>query len=141
MSAATKFNRLKKRAKRLIRGGRTGRRLYGGIYELSDGTQVYLAYRNRKEIFRSGEKSVSAASDKGIACWAIDYDTLLEMRREQIFLIGVYVRDEEEIYLTNYDSFFDETKATVMNYDSRGGALQKYLPIQHFAKSGNSAAA
>jgi hypothetical protein len=141
MSAASKFNRLKKKAKRLVRGGRTGRRLYGGIYEMSDGREVYLAFRHRKEIFRSGEKSVSAAADKGIACWAVDYDTLLELRREQVFLVGVYVRDEEEFYITSWNSFFDETKATVMNYDARGGALQKYLPIQHFAKAGSHAAA
>ncbi|WP_274869555.1 hypothetical protein [Phaeobacter gallaeciensis] len=132
---------MKKQAKRLIRGGRSGRRIYGGIYELSDGKEVYLAFRQRKEIFRSGEKNVSSAADKGIACWAIDYDTLLDMRNNQVFLIGVYVRDEGDIYLTHYDNFFDDRKATVRNYESRGGALQKYLPIQHFAKIGNSIAA
>lgn len=135
------FNRLKKKAKRLVKGGRTGRRLYGGIFELSNGRQVYLAFRHRREIFRSGEKNISEACDKGIACWAIDYDTLLEMRREQVMLIGVYVRDDDEIYLTHYDNFFDETKATVMNYDARGGSLQKYLPLQHFVKAGNKISA
>lgn len=107
---------------------------------MSDERLVYLAFRNRAEIFRSGEKNVSEAADKGIACWAIDYDTLLEMRREQVLLIGVYVRDEGDIYITHYDSFFDERKATVRNYDTRGGALQMYLPLQHFAKLGNSIA-
>lgn len=134
MTPATRFKKIKEKAIRLVKGGRSNRRLYGGVYKLEDGRQVYLAYRTRKEIFRSGEKSVSAAHDKGIACWAIDYDTLLDMRREQIFLIGVYVRDEEEIYITQYENFFDDRKATVMNYDAKGGSMQKYLPLKWFAK-------
>jgi hypothetical protein len=125
----------------LIRGGRTKRRLYGGIFKLPSGREVYLAFRFRKEIFRSGEKNISEAHDKGIACWAIDRDTLLEMRREQVLLIGVYCRDDDEIYITHYDNFFDKKKANVKNYEQRGGTLQMYLPIQHFAKSGNSIAA
>lgn len=78
------------------------------------------------------------AADKGIACWGFDYETLLDMRREQIFLIGVYTKDDCEIFITRYENFFDEKKATVMNYEARNDSLQKYLPMQHFAKVGNS---
>jgi hypothetical protein len=136
MSTPARFQRFKKKAIKLIKGGRTGRRLYGGIYELSDARKVYIAFRSRKEIFRGGLKSLSEAVDEGVACWAVDYDTLLRMRREQILLIGIYVKDEGDIYVTHYDSFFDQTKCTVRNYSTRGGTLQKYLPIQHFAKLG-----
>lgn len=124
-----------------MRGGRTGRKLFGAVFKLSSDRLVYLEFRNRKDIFRGGEKSVSVAHDKGIACWAMDYDTLLSMRNQQIELVGVYVRDEGDIYITRRENFFDSTKATVKNYESRGGTLQEYLPLRHFVKIGDHAVA
>jgi hypothetical protein len=123
---------MKQAAKELVRGGRTNRRLYGGIYELSDGRNVYLAYRWRKEIFLNGEKSINAALDKGVACWAMDQDTLFNMRIRMIEIVGVYMRDERNIYITRLENFFDTDKSRIMNFERRGGALQRYLPLQYF---------
>lgn len=110
-----------------------GRRLYGGIHEVKKtGQRCYLAYRRHGEIFRSGEKSISDAVRAGVACWAIDESTLLEMRAKGVRLIGVYVRDNGDIYLTHLNNFFDKSKAKLLNYESRGGALQRYLPLQYF---------
>lgn len=111
-----------------------GRRTYGAIYTLPDGRQAYLAYRKTKEIFRSGEKTISDAIRKGIACWAIDEETLLIMRAKGIKYIGVLCRDTGDKYLTALSLFFDPKAIRIYNYESRGGALQRYLPLQRFRR-------
>jgi hypothetical protein len=110
-----------------------GRRLYGGIHtNVATGRRCYLAYRRLSEIFRSGEKCISDAVRAGKACWAIDQETLLEMRTKGIEFVGVYVRDNGDIYITHISNFFDRTKSKILNYESRGGALQSYLPLEFF---------
>lgn len=110
-----------------------GRRLYGGLHTIREtGATCYLAYRRQAEIFRSGEKSISDAVRLGTACWALDDQTLLEMRAKGIRVIGVFVRDTGDIYLTRIENFFDRAKAKLLNYESRGGALQRYLPLTFF---------
>jgi len=121
---------LRKKAKRLIRNGR---RIYGAIYELPSGHQVYLAWRTQSEIFRGGELTNSDALVKHKAAWALDNDTLLDLRREGITIVGVYVKDTGDKYITHIANFFDRSKSKVMNYESRGGALQSYLPLENFA--------
>lgn len=135
MTPATRFKKVKEKARRLVKGGRNGRKLMGGIYDTPSGGKMFLSYQFRKDIYRNGEKSISAAHDKGVACWAIDYDTLLEMRRKGVETIGIYVRDEEMVYFTKRENFLDEDKCRIMNYDPKGGVLQKYLPLRHFAKT------
>jgi hypothetical protein len=110
-----------------------GRRLYGGIHTVvASGQRCYLAYRRQAEIFRHGEKSISDAVRAGKAAWALDDATVLEMRAKGITLIGVYVRDTGDIYLTHIKNFFDREKTKLLNYEARGGALQRYLPLQFF---------
>lgn len=109
-----------------------GRRLYGGIYTLPSGKRCYLAYRKTGEIFRSGEKSISDAIRKGIAAWAIDEETLLLVRAQGIRFVGVLCRDTGDRYLTTIEAFFDKRRMTILNYAARGGALQRYLALQHF---------
>lgn len=108
------------------------RRNYGRIYEFPSGQIYYLADRRIAEIFRSGEPSISDAIRKGTACWALDQETLLTMRAKKIKWVGVRVKETEDIYLTHIDNFFDRTKAKILNYENRGGALQSYLPLQFF---------
>ena len=111
-----------------------GRRLYGGIFTLSDGRRVYLAYRKIGEIFRSGEKTISDAIRARTACWAIDEETLIQMRAQGIRFVGVLCRDNGDVWLTTIDCFFDRKRASIFNYERRGGALQRYLPLQHFRR-------
>jgi hypothetical protein len=121
-SASIKITQIKK-----------GRRLYGGIHTVTaTGNTFYLAYRRIKEIYRSGEKSISDAVRLGTACWAIDEATLLEMRAKGIKYIGVFVRDNGDTYLTSIDNYFDKTKAKILNYEKRGGSLQRFLPLIYF---------
>lgn len=109
-----------------------GRRKYGGIYTVADGRRAYLAYRKTKDIFRSGEKSISDAIRKGIATWAIDEEDLLKLRLKKVPFVGVICSDTGDIYLTSLDRFFDKFLARVLNYSSRAGSLQRHLPLQHF---------
>jgi hypothetical protein len=111
-----------------------GRRTYGIIYELSDGREVYLAHRRTKEIFRMGEKSISDAIRAKKACWAVDYATLLKMRARQVKFIGILDKDTGDIWLTSTAAFMDKTKASIKNYERRGGSLQQYLPLQYFVR-------
>ena len=110
---------------------RKGRRVLGGIYNLG-GVKAYFAYRKQKDIFRGGEKTIAEAVAKGVACWAIDDETLLMLRANAIGVVGVMVSDTGDRYVTKTANFFDKTKASLLNYEARGGALQRYLPIQHF---------
>ena len=120
-------------AARLLEKIKKGNRLYGGIYELADGRRVYLAYRNRREVFRSGENCISDAVRAGTACWAIDDSTLFMLRARKIEFCGVRQKDTGDKWITRTEHFFDRTKATVKNYSGRGGALQRYLPLSFFA--------
>jgi len=54
------------------------------------------------------------------------------MRAEGIKFVGVKVRDTNDVYMTTLDKFFDRSAAKILNYEARGGALQRYLPFQHF---------
>ena len=111
-----------------------GRRTYGGIYTLPDKRRVYLAYRRLKEIFRSGEMSIVEAIRQGKAAWALDEETLLMLRAQGVVYAGVLVRETQDIFLTRTEAFFDKTKVKIMNYERRGGALQRYLPLKFFRR-------
>ena len=102
-----------------------GRRVYGAIYSWSQG-EFYLAWRQPHEIFRSGEKTISDAVRKGVACWALDDDTLLKMRSRGIKFVGVLIKESGEGWITTVDIF---RASKVLNYEARGGSLQRYLPI------------
>lgn len=111
---------------------RKGKRLYGAIVSLNSGEKVYMAYRKHNEIYRSGEMRLGDAIKKGVAAWAMDDETLQIMRAHGIKVVGVFVRDTGERYVTGIDNYFDKTKIKILNYASRGGALQRYLPLKYF---------
>ena len=117
--------------KRVIR---KGRRLYGAVYTLPSGVEVYLAYRKHSEYFRSGKKTLSEAVNDNVAAWALDDETLIRLRIEGVRYAGVLVREDDDVYIAPISSFFDKTQAKVMNYESRGGALQRYLPLDRFKR-------
>ena len=111
-----------------------GRRLYGGFYVFEDGRKIYLAYRKYGDIYRGGKSSISEAMRDGVASWAIDTETVMEVRARGIKAIGVIIRDTGEIYLARLSDFLDSDKARVMNYAKRGGSMQRYLPLEYFRK-------
>jgi hypothetical protein len=92
---------------------------------------VYLAARRVKDIFRSGEKTISDAIRKGTACWAIDEETLYQMKRQGIRYVGVKLATGDK-WITCIDNFYNRQLSKFLNYQNRGGAEQRYLPFQHF---------
>jgi hypothetical protein len=120
------------RTKDITRKVKRGRRVYGAVYTLASGEQVYMAWRKTSEIFRGGEKLLSDAISNMKASWAIDDETLRDRKREGIRFIGIWVVDTDDKYIAPLDYFFDKTRAKVMNYETRGGALQRYLPLDQF---------
>jgi hypothetical protein len=93
---------------------------------------VYLAERKLDQIFRFGERNNSDALRKEIAAWAIDEETLTEMRLKGIRWVGVRVKQNADIYVTCIDNFFNRNLSKFLDYERRGGAQQRYLPIKHF---------
>jgi hypothetical protein len=111
---------------------RKGRRIYGHIFHFAN-RDIYLASRKLDQIFRSGEKTNSDAVRNDVACWAIDEETLGEMRLMGIRYVGVKVRQNNDIYVTCIDNFFNRKLAKFLDYGRRGGGQQRYLPLQHFS--------
>lgn len=111
-----------------------GRRHYGALYHLPTGVKVYLAHRRIREIYRSGEKTIVAAIKKDVAAWALDEETLIQMRAQGVRFVGVLVRETGDRFITPIANFFDKTKARILNFESRGGALQRYLPLSLFTR-------
>lgn len=108
------------------------RRLYGHIYELSSGEEIYVAVRYQHHLFRSGEKSISAAAASGKLQWALDDDTLRMLRVRGITTVAIRVKDTRDHYLTSLENFFNPAIVKFHNYVSRGGELQRYLNVRHF---------
>lgn len=113
---------------------RNGRRLYGAVYTLYSGRRIYVAYRKHREIFRSGKQTITEAVQDGIAYWAIDDSTVCRLQREGVSHIGFLEHDTDDLWVTPIANFFDQTKFRILNYDDRGGALQRYLPLEHFER-------
>lgn len=113
-----------------------GRRTYGSIRTYADGRKVYLAHRKQFEIYRAGRPSISDAMREGVAGWAIDDETLIMVRSRAIPFIGVLVKDTGDKFLTTIDKFFargPEKRWFMHNHSSRGGSLQRVLPLQEFS--------
>lgn len=109
-----------------------GRRHYGNIYELSDGTEIYIALRFQHHFFRGGEKTLSDAALSGKLEWALDDDTLRMLRKRGIETVGIRVKDTRDHYMTSIENFFNPLLVRFHDYRSRGGELQRYLNVRHF---------
>jgi hypothetical protein len=113
-----------------------GRRTFGAYYTFPDGRQVYMAWRNssrrRLGIFLQGLPDISTAIRSGKACWAIDEEDLINCRANGIKFVGVLDKATGDKYMTTLDKWFSDS--AVYNYSSRGGSLQRYLPLQHFRR-------
>lgn len=99
---------------------RRGTRTYGGIFELSNGDRVYMAYRDNKEIYRKTQG------------WALDYDTIIQIRTQAVKWVAVWVRDKGHLCLTAFENYLDPKKLLPIDYSSDGGANQRVLPLSAF---------
>ncbi|TDW20520.1 hypothetical protein EV128_125150 [Rhizobium azibense] len=93
---------------------------------------MYLAARKLDQIFRFGEKCNSDALRKETASWALDEETITELRLMKIVWVGVRVKQNNDIYVTRIENFMDRNKTKFLNFERRGGAAQRYLPIKYF---------
>ena len=56
----------------------------------------------------------------------------MRLRAKGIKHLAVWVYDEDQFWVTSLDNFFDRTKIHFLNYESRGGAQQRYLNLDYF---------
>lgn len=124
----------KKTAARLIRNGR---RVCGGVYKLASGKEVYIAFKKQSEIFTDGEKTISEAIQKGKAAWSIDNDTLIRLRTEGVYLVGVQTKETGDLYVATLADF---NAAKMTSSGGRRSVLQRSLPFGQFVISLGSAA-
>lgn len=115
-----------------------GRRKYGVYLTLNNGKQVYCAFRNPGDFFLDGKRgelrTIAQGLQDGSAAWAIDDAQLRAAKDRGCELIGVWVKKLNWLFLTSIDNYFDPHKYYRRNYASRGGADQRYLSVEHFAR-------
>lgn len=63
---------------------------------------------------------------------AIDVKTLDEAKARGVKFIVVEIKSTGDRYATTLEKFV--SKAAVLNYEKRGGALQRYLPLTEFVE-------
>jgi hypothetical protein len=115
--------------------GRPGRRfgsitrLYGAILRMNDGKLMYLVLRKREDVFRSGEFNVNSAEAKGVAYWAMDESTMLDIRAKKIDYLGVWEYESGDKYISTVAAW---DKAKPMSLETRGRMSQVHLPFSEF---------
>jgi len=109
-----------------------GRRIYGAFIWQDNGVNVYLAFRKHSDIYTDRKGKLSLAMREGFAAWAIDYSTLVAARAKNMKFIGVKLKDTGDMYFTPIERYFDRKLTRTINYTSRGGSLQKILPLKAF---------
>lgn len=94
---------------------------------------MYVAHRRNSHYFKNGEKTQSEAIIKGVAAWAIDRETLTELRLTGVDFVCVHIKEPDDFFITDRKKFEDSTLAQPKDYTNigRGGSDQAYLPIQH----------
>lgn len=104
-------------------------RLYGVILELSDGKKLYLELRKREDVFRSGEYNVNSAESKGIAHWAVDESTMLDIRAKKVDYYGIWEYESGDKYIAPLAAW---ERAKPLNLETRGRLSQLHLPFSEF---------
>jgi len=69
---------------------------------------------------------------EGFAAWAIDYSTLVATRGKNRKLIGGKLMGTGDRNFSPIERYFDRKLTRTINYTSRGGSLQKILPLKAF---------
>jgi hypothetical protein len=111
---------------------RKNKRLYGYYYDFADGTRAYFASRRQSEIYRGGEATISDAQRSGKAAWALDDETLLAARARGCKIVGVIVKDTGDRYAARIEKWFDRGAVKFINYETKGGSLQRCLALTEF---------
>jgi hypothetical protein len=107
-----------------------GRRIVGRIYHFAN-RDVFLANKKLDNLIRFGEKCGSDAVRKEVAAWALDEETLTELRLKGLKWVGVQVRNNGDIYVTHISNYLDYEKTrppAVVN----SSVQRRYLPLKYF---------
>lgn len=119
-----------RRRKYKVEKVKKGRRLYGEIRTFPDGRSCFIAFRKHADIWRGAQhKTISEAMRAGVAAWGFYDDTITMLRRREIEVIGVKVKETGDLYLTRMDVLMD--KGTV-RFNERSNTLQRFLPLRWF---------
>jgi hypothetical protein len=111
-----------------------GKRLYGAFFQLSK-APVYVAFRRPADLFKGTRGkfiTLTQAMQDDTAAWAIDESTLRLAKSKGCTHIGVWIKKLGWVFLTPIENYQDRTKAFSRNYSSKGGELQRYLPLRYF---------
>lgn len=68
---------------------------------------------------------------KEIAAWAIDEETLTELRLKGVEWVGVEVRNNGDRYITKLSNYMDSEKTRVPSAIN-SKVQRRYLPIKYF---------
>lgn len=109
-----------------------GKRTYGVFVWQDNGVNVYMALRKHSDIYTDGKAKVSVAMRANAAAWAIDYQTLMSARAKGMKYIVVRLKDTKDVYVTPIERYFDRSLTKTIDHSSRGGSLQKTLPLRAF---------
>ena len=132
-----------------VKGGPRNNRDYGRLYTIDmpfkAKLKIYLAKRtiNRKptksgqnwrssDVWLAKRPDFSSAINQGVACWAIDYDTLLQMRRQGVDLVGVCDESTGWVWVAQIWKWFDPAFYSMEDFSSRGGSHQRFMNFRHF---------
>jgi hypothetical protein len=88
----------------------------GVIYTADGNRKAFVTKRRLADIVRAGEKSISDAVRKGVGGWAMDEDTLFQLRAMGVRFVGVRVNETKDLYLTDIARFFNRNKATLTRF-------------------------
>lgn len=86
---------------------RKGRRVIGDLLTFKNGKKAYIYLQSLSDIYKDGEKSISAAMRLGTACWAIDQSELMMLEMEGVSIVGIRVRSSDDVYMIDIKSFSD----------------------------------
>lgn len=110
-----------------------GRTTLGAIYELSDGTKNFLSYQWREDMFKGKHRNISDAAAAGEAGWAIDTDLLRQVRRMGVKFIGVFVRDNADMYITPADTYFADGEYEAVPWSREHRQARRSVNLSKFS--------
>lgn len=111
-----------------------GKRRYGAFVTQDNGVKLYLAFRKHNDVYVERKGKISDALRTGVAAWALDMTTVIAARARGCTLVGVRVKETGDYYFTKLENFFTPKRVRTINYSSKGGSLQKVLPLRYWTK-------
>lgn len=94
--------------------------------------RYYINTKTAELIYQAEKKDRRFGIFHATDSLAIDVKTLNEAKDRGVKIIIVKIRSTGDRYATTLERF--NSDAAVMNFDKRGGSLQRYLPLSNFVE-------